>query len=639
MGKRGGEAPSDQPVSINHELFDGTDMGRPDLLDKGNETLGVHYVFDENYGPHRLSATAGETAEEPLKIYYRAAVHQVIYRYDDSQTIPEGAAAVLPQPQDAPYYSPVSIAADPVLPGYRFTGWELESPPEVESFLENGVLTMPNEDVTFVGSWEKMDTVTVTPADITIYVGGDGGYDAVVGNTGTTTSSSLPHPIFYITLPDNSTGDPTGLTFVNGDKSWTVTCDNPDSAGRKLYHFIPGQGQEEVRVTYTDSEQNKVVSDEFSISDIQSLYTTFQIDIYAGNTNLSSVEAVAGAQRYGVTFGSGTLTVRAIANQHPTTDVSDKAPADRLSSGSALAVEPSGGTVFTLNDTGVELPSEAKSSLLFDGILLHESAMRTRADTVIGEVGDGEVRSYEVRYLDLVDANNGNAWITSSNGVDVYWGYPEGTDSSTSFQLVHLRGLHREGSQTGSYVENDIYTCVAETVPVENTQQGIRFHIPAAGFSPFVLAWDTPSVPQRFGSLTVSKTVDGTGGDPESAFSFTIMLGDTSISGTYGDMTFEDGVARFTLRHGESRTASGLPADVNYLVREDASEGYTTSAEGASGIIVQNATAQARFVNHPVTQPPKTDDNSHRGLWLALMLLSLCGMLAVRRNIRNPGKR
>ena len=150
-------------MSINHELFDGTDMGRPDLLDKGNETLGVHYVFDENYGPHRLSATAGETAEEPLKIYYRAAVHQVIYRYDDSQTIPEGAAAVLPQPQDAPYYSPVSIAADPVLPGYRFTGWELESPPEVESFLENGVLTMPNVDVTFVGSWEKMDTVTVTP--------------------------------------------------------------------------------------------------------------------------------------------------------------------------------------------------------------------------------------------------------------------------------------------------------------------------------------------------------------------------------------------------------------------------------------------------------------------------------------------
>ena len=154
-----------------------------------------------------------------------------------------------------------------------------------------------------------------------------------------------------------------------------------------------------------------------------------------------------------------------------------------------------------------------------------------------------------------------------------------------------------------------------------------------------MLAWDTPSVPQRFGSLTVSKTVDGTGGDPESAFSFTVMLGDTSTSGTYGDMTFEDGVARFTLRHGESRTACGLPADVNYLVREDASEGYTTSAEGASGIIVQNATAQARFVNHPVTQPPKTDDNSHRGLWLALMLLSLCGMLAVRRNIRNPGKR
>ena len=44
--------------------------------------------------------------------------------------------------------------------------------------------------------------VTITPANITVYEGGDGGYDAVVGDTGTTTSNSLPHPMFRIDTPD-----------------------------------------------------------------------------------------------------------------------------------------------------------------------------------------------------------------------------------------------------------------------------------------------------------------------------------------------------------------------------------------------------------------------------------------------------
>lgn len=60
--------------------------------------------------------------------------------------------------------------------------------------------------------------VTVTPADITVYMGGDGGYDAVVGdseNTGTS-ANSLPHPMFRINAPNGV--DPKNLTFKNGKK-------------------------------------------------------------------------------------------------------------------------------------------------------------------------------------------------------------------------------------------------------------------------------------------------------------------------------------------------------------------------------------------------------------------------------------
>src|SRR5699024_4310476 len=50
-------------------------------------------------------------------------------------------------------------------------------------------------------------TVTMQPADITIYMGGKGGYTGVVDDTGDIVqngdgSESLPEPGFYFTLPD-----------------------------------------------------------------------------------------------------------------------------------------------------------------------------------------------------------------------------------------------------------------------------------------------------------------------------------------------------------------------------------------------------------------------------------------------------
>ena len=193
-----------------------------------------------------------------------------------------------------------------------------------------------------------------------------------------------------------------------------------------------------------------------------------------------------------------------------------------------------------------------------------------------------------------------------------------------------------------------------------------------------------------YGSLTVSKTVAGTAADLNQSFTFTIKL-DRSISGTYGDMRFDKGVAVITLKHGESSTATRLPAGIHYMVIESDHDGYTVTANGDTGVIRDGKTAVAAFTNtkdsnipdqpnnpdkpttpdqpstpeqpstpdqpntpnQPTTpvQPsnpgtpdhtPKTDDTMNLALWISLMGLSLAGLfisLAVAKKNSYHGKR
>lgn len=158
----------------------------------------------------------------------------------------------------------------------------------------------------------------------------------------------------------------------------------------------------------------------------------------------------------------------------------------------------------------------------------------------------------------------------------------------------------------------------------------------------------------RLSNLEISKTVTGEGGDKEFDFEFTLELEDKEINGTYGDVTFTDGVATFTLRHGETKTVEGLPVGIGYTVTEkeyaDYEAVYTgrvgTIAEGGSQVSVEN-----KFIEEPTskvpepttktpepttkapestkpapTKSPNTSDNSHPTLWFTLMLASLSGM-------------
>lgn len=165
-----------------------------------------------------------------------------------------------------------------------------------------------------------------------------------------------------------------------------------------------------------------------------------------------------------------------------------------------------------------------------------------------------------------------------------------------------------------------------------------------------------------FGNLKVSKQVTGNAASTEDVFSFAVSLSGTYtaedkavnaelINGKYGDMEFVNGVAKFTLKHGQSVTAAGLPAGIHYEVVETDAKGYSVSYEGATGLIPVNETALAVITNRKDTTPGpggntyppasekteeklpsvKTGDNSAIGLWLCLMLIGLATAWAARK--------
>ena len=100
------------------------------------------------------------------------------------------------------------------------------------------------------------------------------------------------------------------------------------------------------------------------------------------------------------------------------------------------------------------------------------------------------------------------------------------------------------------------------------------------------------------GDLTVKKTVaSDTKEDETKDFNFIVTLSDTGINGTYGDMEFTDGVAEFTLKHKESKTAEGLPTEIDYTVEEEADDRFVTTMTGETGSIVKDEEMVAEFTN------------------------------------------
>ena len=269
-----------------------------------------------------------------------------------------------------------------------------------------------------------------------------------------------------------------------------------------------------------------------------------------------------------VDFQTGQLVVRyisdadaAIQEDAITTALfasEEAAHAAIAASGKAAAVAGDG-TVFTTNGDPRRVISSAEGIALLDDAILTGDAFPDGGsrETRLQEKGAreliaaGKIRqdmaddlNYDFHYLDLVDTHNGNAWVSSSSGTTVYIPYPEGTGSSTEFYVLHYKDLHREYGINGQdAIDEAINSCEVELIDEQDSYEkminGLKFHIPASGFSPFVLVWteeEPVDIPEEPGTDTPDDTPETN--QPDRTYSGSDSDGssynDTSSSYTVG---------------------------------------------------------------------------------------------------------
>ena len=337
----------------------------------------------------------------------------------------------------------------------------------------------------------------VTPVDMTIYMGGNYGYEAVVDNSGKEmATTSLPEPLFLIESGQDGF-EPTKLSFTNAtqNKSWTVTkVGETADHTRGIYRLSGAEGQDPVRVQYTDANGTAVTNDTFEPTN--ELYATYDVEMYYGGNNPDDIVAKYDNDEYAVVTTAGTLTVRGVDNTEAVYVHQDTLPTEELAENVEAAVTAAAGTEFALNNTTV--PVEEKGvGLLFDGIIDDATHNRTGAlkdavDEQMGAVDADTTRHYDAKYLDLVDTNNGNAWVKTTNNenVTITWAYPEGTDENTKFTVYHFEGLHRDGENSG-FEMTDLDKAKVETKDLSLSKAGISFDVASGDFSPYVLVWET----------------------------------------------------------------------------------------------------------------------------------------------------
>lgn len=344
-------------------------------------------------------------------------------------------------------------------------------------------------------------TVAIVPADITVYVGGSGYVGAVDGDGAPLEEDNgFPVPGFTISAEGLDNFDPAKavLKYQNDGISFTwniVPYDGVDGASHGIYRFDPLPGSNtHVKMRFFDEDLNKYVdSDSFDI--VGSLGKDFKMEVYGESIEMGYVKLVYGGAEYAVTTDNGTLKVRSTTESEDYGSVVER---ERDVPRGEPGVVAHAGTTYYINNSDVKVSEDAGVMLLFDDIIEQKSAsvsntqlLINRADSELG--GASSTRRYEAKYLDLVDTNNGNAWVAADENITVYWPLPAGTGRNTSFTLLHFEGLHREMGV--DVIESGINSCDVTSVTVENTGTHVKFTVSRAGFSPFILVWDEYNTP------------------------------------------------------------------------------------------------------------------------------------------------
>lgn len=444
---------------------------------------------------------------------------------------------------------------------------------------------------------------------------------------------------------DVYTVSPDRISIYTGGSDYETTGGLPEDytlAGLDAITKLNVNGTETTYSRYNEQEQEQALSDLKALLTVE--YTDAEGNIleddsvageYTARITWNNPENVVKINDNNVALKDGVLIIRPVTEPEEAAEqqddvlfaLTDTAPTAEVEH--ATAVKISGSTYTINNDPDRELTDQSALSLLDDDLLTQGEdnrrvLMEMRGDEVVqwGNESAGVRNEYEFHYLDLVDPNTGNAWVASSEGLDVFLPYPEGTTKDTEFQLLHYKDLHREyGIEGQANVEQAIRESEIEIMSITRTDYGISFHVTAAGFSPFALVWQTSN--QAPSITAVDRTI--TVGD-----AFDVMQGVTASDPEEGDITAN---VEVTFNNVDPKTPGTYTVTYRVADRQGASAEKTITVT-----VVEDKTPEP-----PVTpETPsgtttgsdvQTGDSSQPMVWAVLLMLAAAsaGVILWRR--------
>lgn len=484
-GGQGGWALPDATVSIDQDDFNGEDLGWLAVDGSGNEILGTHYVYDENYPTgemsHRLSATCAEaTKDNPLKIYYRATPHTVTYKFGGDAP----SYVKLPADQDTCYSAPITVAEEPTAPGWTFKGWTSD-----DVTIEDGAFLMPNEDVTITGTWERTATsLTPTATSLVAYEGGEGSS----ANSG----DALPEPVWRFEA-----------------EGWTLYFDGkeqPEGTAAFNWAYFPEEG---------DAEQTSAATK--GVYELRAWPLDSDVEVMAKAEDgtyyyldLTSEQVVKDADGNDVTVRVRDVTdddaaetlapevFKPVYGEETSHVATRSAIQDGACDASEAHAHVADGTTFEINGIdGLTVSNDAKISLLFDefipDVLGQSDRMNVldgKARTAAGGVfATSENVEAEFRYMDLVDTTNGNVWVAPADesAVTVFLPYTDSMTAESEIAVVYFDDLTRDYTVDldAANLDEEVANATAHALAVTKTADGITFEVPYQEFGPFEIMW------------------------------------------------------------------------------------------------------------------------------------------------------
>ena len=379
-----------------------------------------------------------------------------------------------------------------------------------------------------------INEIIVTPADITIYTGGTG-YGGVTNADGTiiddTSGSGLPKPGYHITLPAGLAAELglkdgtdlanalsfsySGIDTLTGQtvtRAWDMSCAGVYSNTPLRYVYSLNADtvtDTEVRLLFKDAGGNVKENDQIDMS-ANAPSAEYTMTINPGGLDQKAIKAVFtvnGGQpvERSVFIDTGTLTIRSITD--PDREVTTPIVANGESvTGSTIIAQAGNGVTYHVNESEVPVAAE-RVHLLVDEVSDNQEFNQALGEDAISEVKEDEALHasltnpmYDLAYLDLVDAENGNAVVTVESGeLTIHWPVPADAAEDSDFYVVH----YHDGMDRETAVDQDALAGVENTVQeVEKTENGQYITFKTSTFSPFALVYEKTSTPAETVTVT-----------------------------------------------------------------------------------------------------------------------------------------